>query len=117
MDTRVPVISYGRLPNLNKIVNLVAQKYIVDYIDKFGSIWDFIPLNVYDEVKARLIRDGYVDPVAAAPLIAASDEFHYNALANMREGLKRAQKAGTQIAIMSNTGINGVTGTYKTPTI
>ena len=58
--------------------------------------------SVYDEVKARLIRDGYVDPVAAAPLIAASDEFHYNALANMREGLKRAQKAGTQIAIMSN---------------
>lgn len=99
--------------NLNKIVNLVAQKYIVDYIDKFGSIWDFIPLNVYDEVKARLIKDGYVDPVAAAPLIAASDEFHYNALANMSEGLKRAQKAGTQIAIMSNTGINGVTGTYK----
>ena len=103
----------GGYQNLNKIVNLVAQKYIVDYIDKFGSIWDFIPLNVYDEVKARLIRDGYVDPVAAAPLIAASDEFHYNALTNMREGLKRAQKAGTQIAIMSNTGINGVTGTYK----
>ena len=103
----------GGYQNLNKIVNLVAQKYIVDYIDKFGSIWDFIPLNVYDEVKARLIRDGYVDPVAAAPLIAASDEFHYNALANMSEGLKRAQKAGTQIAIMSNTGINGVTGTYK----
>ncbi len=103
----------GGYQNLNKIVNLVAQKYIVDYIDKFGSIWDFIPLNVYDEVKARLIKDGYVDPVAAAPLIAASDEFHYNALANMSEGLKRAQKAGTQIAIMSNTGINGVTGTYK----
>ncbi len=103
----------GGYQNLNKIVNLVAQKYIVDYIDKFGSIWDFIPLNVYDEVKARLIRDGYVDPVAAAPLIAASDEFHYNALANMSKGLKRAQKAGTQIAIMSNTGINGVTGTYK----
>ena len=45
----------GGYQNLNKIVNLVAQKYIVDYIDKFGSIWDFIPLNVYDEVKARLL--------------------------------------------------------------
>lgn len=103
----------GGYQNLNKIVNEVAQKYIIDFIDKIGSLWDFIPLDVYDEVKERLIKDGYIDPVKNAKIIAQSDEFHYNAMAHMNEGLVRAQKAGTKIAIMSNTGKNGVTGTNK----
>ena len=36
-------------------------------------------------------------------MIAKSDEMHYNAMAHMSEGLKRAQDAGTKIAIIANT--------------
>ena len=57
------------------------------------------PLDKYEEFKAK-----YLDPVENAELIAKSDEMHYNAMAHMSEGLKRAQSAGTRIAIVANTG-------------
>ena len=83
---------------LNQAFNDIIHQYLLDIVINFGSVWDFVPLDKYEELKAE-----YLDPVENAELIAKSDEMHYNAMANMSEGLKRAQNAGTRIAIISNT--------------
>lgn len=84
---------------LNQAFNDIIHQYLLDIVINFGSVWDFVPLDKYEEFKAK-----YLDPVENAELIAKSDEMHYNAMAHMSEGLKRAQSAGTRIAIVANTG-------------
>lgn len=83
---------------LNQAFNDIIHQYLLDIVINFGSVWDFVPLDKYEEFKAK-----YLDPVENAELIAKSDEMHYNAMAHMSEGLKRAQDAGTKIAIIANT--------------
>lgn len=83
---------------LNQAFNDIIHQYLLDIVINFGSVWDFVPPDKYEEFKAK-----YLDPVENAELIAKSDEMHYNAMAHMSEGLKRAQDAGTKIAIIANT--------------
>lgn len=83
---------------LNQAFNDIIHQYLLDIVINFGSVWDFVPPDKYEEFKAK-----YLDPVENAGLIAKSDEMHYNAMAHMSEGLKRAQDAGTKIAIIANT--------------
>ena len=91
---------------LNEAFYRLLQEYFLDIVIYWGSIWDFIPLDKYDEVKSK-----FLDPEENAQIIAKSDELHYNAMAHMSEGLKRAQDAGINIAIMSNTGRDIATST------
>ena len=83
---------------LNQAFNDIIHQYLLDVVINFGSVWDFVPPDKYEEFKAK-----YLDPVENAGLIAKSDEMHYNAMAHMSDGLKRAQDAGTKIAIIANT--------------
>lgn len=83
---------------LNQAFNDIIHQYLLDIVINFGSVWDFVPPDKYEEFKTK-----YLDPVENAELIAKSDEMHYNAMAHMSEGLKRAQDAGTKIAIIANT--------------
>lgn len=102
------LIKYIGFRNLNTVLSDLCERYIVDIVKNIPSIWDFCPLAVYDEAKAKRL-----DPIENAELIAASDAFHYDALRNMHKGLERAQKAGTNIAILTNYGHENVTGSNK----
>lgn len=82
--------------------NLVP--YVLDIIGYWGSIWDFVPLKYYEDLKAEML-----DPVASADLIAASDEMHA-LMANMGERLNVARDNGTDIHIIAGTGMPSVTG-------
>ncbi len=102
------LIKYIGFKNINAVLSDLCERYIIDIVKNIPSIWDFCPLAVYDEAKAKRL-----DPIENAEIIAASDAFHYDALRNMHKGLERAQKAGTNIAILTNYGHENVTGSNK----
>lgn len=99
------LIKFIGFDNLNAVVSDLCERYIVGFIKYIPSIWDFCPLAVYDNAKEKRL-----DPIESAPLIASADAFHYGAMQHMSEGLRRAQKAGTNIAIITNYGHENVTG-------
>ncbi len=99
------LLRYIGFNNLNAVVSDLCERYVVDIIQNIPSIWDFCPLDVYEEAKAKRL-----DPVENAELIAQSDDFHYGILQNIREGLARTQNTGTKIAIVTKYGFENVTG-------
>ncbi|MBE6813623.1 MAG: hypothetical protein E7523_12195 [Ruminococcaceae bacterium] len=82
--------------------NLVP--YVIDILGYWGSIWDFMPLKYYEDIKNAML-----DPVESADLIAKSDAMHA-LMANMGERLSLAEANGTDISIIAGTGNPSVTG-------
>lgn len=99
------LLRYIGFENLNAVVADLFERYVVDILQNIPSIWDFCPLDVYEEAKAKRL-----DTTVNAELIKQSDAFHYGVLQNMRAGLERAQTAGTEIAIVTKYGFENVTG-------
>lgn len=92
----------GFLDNVVK----AAVPYIRNVIGNWGSIWDFIPLDYYDELKAELL-----DPVENAAIIEKSDMVHYDIMAHFHETLPRClDEYGINISIIAGTGVPCVTG-------
>lgn len=84
--------------------------YVMPTIGTWGSLWDFIPVEYYDDMKAELL-----DPVENAGLIAQSDFMHYEIMSPEGEhyfakGFKEAQEAGTNVYILAGYDIVIVTG-------
>jgi len=44
---------------LNQAFNDIIHQYLLDIVINFGSVWDFVPPDKYEEFKAK-----YLDPVA-----------------------------------------------------
>lgn len=99
------LLRYIGFENLNAVVTDLCERYVVDILQNIPSIWDFCPLDVYEEAKAKRL-----DTTISAELIKQSDAFHYGILQNMCAGLVRAQNAGTEIAIVTKYGYENVTG-------
>ncbi len=83
----------------------------LETIQYWGSIWDFIPLKHYEEMKER-----YLDPVKDAEFIAKTDKMHYEVMSPdgkdyFAKGFKRAQEAGTDVYILAGYDCNVFTGT------
>ncbi len=72
---------------------------IHDIYEFWGSIWDFIPAEVYEQAKKDLL-----DPVESAELIEKSDRMHYEIMPNYYNNFKKAQNAGVDISILCSTG-------------
>lgn len=94
------------IDRLNPLLNRVLQEYAIDFVKYFPSLWDFVPLNYFEEAMAHI----GLDPIKSAPLIAKTTAHHTTAMAHMSEGLKRAQNAGTQIGIITCTGAESFAG-------
>ena len=65
----------------------------------WGSIWDFIPADVYDELKAQ-----YLNSEDSAALIAKSDDMHYNIMTSYNDKFTLAQSSGADVFIHCSTG-------------
>lgn len=88
--------------------DIVAElfPYVHNVIGYFGSIWDFIPYEYYDD-----LRDKMLDPVENAAIIEKSDFVHHEIMANYHENLNECmEEYGTNIIIISGTGIHAVSG-------
>ncbi len=94
------------IDRLNPLLNRVLQEYAIDFAKYFPSLWDFVPLNYFEEAMTHI----GLDPIESAPLIAKTTAHHTTAMAHMSEGLKRAQSMGTQIGIITCTGAESFAG-------
>ncbi len=79
--------------------------YFLDSVLYWGSIWDFIPVEYYEELKAR-----YLDEEESAELIAKSDRMHKEIMPNYAESFAACQAAGVKLNIMAGTDLPVVTG-------
>lgn len=80
--------------------------YIYDVIGYFPSIWDFIPTEYYEDVKALRL-----DPVESAALIEKSDYVHYEIMEKYNENLSKCiDDYGMNVTIIAGTGNPSVTG-------
>lgn len=95
-----------KLGFLDDLVNDVLIDIIRKYLGNWGSLWDFIPMEYYEEAKAQLLN-----PVQHAGLIESSDRFHYEILANMSQSLRDCQdKYGMNLTIIAGGDIPIITG-------
>lgn len=83
----------------------------LDTLLYWGSLWDFMPLKHYEEMKAK-----FLDPVRDAEFIAKTDKMHYEVMSPdgkdyYGKGFKRAQDVGTDIYILAGYDCNVFTGT------
>ncbi len=82
--------------------------YVYNVIGNWGSIWDFIPNEDYEAIKAK-----HLDPKANAGIIAKSDRSH-KITANMHESLKKCRdKYGINVSIIAGTGVPSVSGVQR----
>lgn len=89
-------------------IDLILKELIPEVYDVFcywGSIWDFIPADKYEETKKQVL-----DPVASADIIEKSDRFHYEILPKVGEKLTECIENGMNISIIAGTGNRIVTG-------
>lgn len=94
-----------RLCLVNDLANALVDEVFDDIAGNWGSIWDFMPPEVYEKYKEM-----YLDPVANAKIIEASDKMHYEIMPNYAEAFKTAQAHGTRVSIISGTDRPVITG-------
>lgn len=92
---------------LDTLVNALIP-YIGEVAFNWGSLWDFIPTEYYEELKAELL-----DETANAEIIRKSDFMHYEVMPNFAENFKKAQDAGVNISILAGYGVPSVTGSQE----
>ena len=90
---------------LDDLCNMLLHRHVKGILGYWGSIWDFIPAEYYDELKNELL-----DPVQSAELIAKSDYFHYEILAHVSETFSACINEGMKIYIVAGAGMPAVTG-------
>lgn len=91
---------------INEIFRRVVQDYAIDIIQYFGSIWDFVPVEEYEGMKAQFLTDP-----ACAPFIETLDKSHNDYMAKTAERLQAVQKSGVDISIISGSNHELATGT------
>lgn len=80
--------------------------YVKQVIGNFGSIWDFIPAEYYDELK-----DKFLDPELNAKIIENSDKVHYEIMNGYNEAFTKCiEEYGMNVSIIAGTGNPSVTG-------
>lgn len=92
---------------LDTLVNALIP-YIAEVAFNWGSLWDFVPTEYYEDLKAELL-----DETANAEIIRKSDYMHYEIMPNFAENFKKAQATGTNISIIAGYGVPSIVGTQE----
>lgn len=78
--------------------------YFWEIIGHWGSIWDFVPTDIYEAMKEK-----WLDPVKNAGLISKSDYMHYTVMPMFKTAFKDCnEKYGMNVNIIAGVD-NGVT--------
>ncbi len=93
---------------VDELINALIP-YIAEIAFNWGSLWDFVPTEYYEELKAELL-----DETANAEIIRKSDYMHYEIMPNFAQNFKKAQQAGVNISILAGYGVPSVTGSQET---
>lgn len=103
------LVEAGLLGFLDDLATALVP-YCFETIGCWGSLWDFIPVEHYEALKAELL-----DEELNAGLIEKSDFMHYEIMSEdgdyyYTKGFEKARQAGTNIYIMAGYDIQVVTG-------
>ncbi len=79
--------------------------YFNDIMGYWGSMWDFIPAEFYEDMKNE-----YLDPVKCKDLIAKADYFHYEVYPDMWTKLQECIDSGINVYIIAGCGTNDIAG-------
>ena len=90
---------------LDDVCNILMHRYVKQILGYWGSIWDFIPADYYEDLKNEML-----DPELSAPLIEKSDYFHYQIYPNLTETFRTCLEEGMNIDIVAGCGMPSVTG-------
>lgn len=90
---------------LDDICNTLMRDHVKKLLGYWGSIWDFIPGDYYNDMKEE-----WLDPVESAPLIKKSDIYHYEIMPGMSEALNECIDAGINVYIVAGSDNPSVTG-------
>lgn len=89
---------------VDQILNAMVT-HLSHSLGYWGSIWDFIPTEKYEALKAK-----YLSAPESAPLAAQSDRFHYEILPQIGEKLRACNENGMHVSIITGSGNRVVTG-------
>ncbi len=98
--------SLTELVNLGFLDGFIGEfidYFVLDFFTNFGSIWDLVPLNEYEELKNSLLNDGTHDLI-----IEKSDKYHYEIAANREKDFARLKSEGVDIFIVAGYGYEPV---------
>ena len=87
------------LAPLKKSILSIVYTHVLPIARYWGGLWDLVPAKDYDRLKAQYLTDP-----ACAPLIQASDAYHYDVLPNLGDKLRALQAQGIPLSIVCNTG-------------
>ena len=90
---------------LDDLANALVEEIFDDVAGNWGSVWDFVPTEFYEDYKAKKL-----DSEKNAKIIEASDMMHYQIMPNYAGAFKKAQNAGVNVAIFSGYGRQIITG-------
>ena len=84
---------------------LYLVPYFNDIMGYWGSMWDFVPAEFYEDMKNE-----YLDPAASKELIAKADYFHYEVYPDMWTKLQECIDCGINVYIIAGCGTNDIAG-------
>ena len=91
---------------LNDIIHELLP-YVYELMGYWGSMWDFVPLEYYEDLKVKFFGDKAEE---SSELIEQSDYFHYNIMNKFEESFASCERAGANLNIIAGTGKQIVTG-------
>lgn len=94
---------------INSLINGILQNHCLPLVLSLGSMWDFMALGKYDEIKASYLNTEE-KALAYAPMIAKSDYTHYVVMENLNENLTYAREHGVNVNIVVGTDLTTVSG-------
>ncbi len=99
------LVEAQQLGFLDKVFNELVP-YLFDVAGYWGSVWDFMPPDIYDEMKEK-----WLDPVASAEIIKNSDYMHYEIMPQFYSSFQKCNdEYGMQVSIIAGVDINTTTG-------
>lgn len=83
--------------------------YAHELVGLWGSMWDFVPLSYYEELKTKWLEEGKITS-ADCQLLQNSDKMHYEIMPYYEESFASCKNAGTDISIIAGYNCQIVTG-------
>ncbi len=93
------------LDGVDEIAKKIVPK-ILKSVLYWGSLWDFVPLSEYEQLKSKLL-----DKTESAAMIAQSDFVHYQIMNKYPEIFSNAKALGINVNIIAGSGNAILTGT------
>lgn len=99
------LVEAQQLGFLDAVLNCLIP-YLMEVTGNWGSIWDFCPTDIYEDMKAK-----WLDEKANAQLIADSDYMHYQIMPNYSKVFKKCNEDyGMHVSIIAGTDSNMTSG-------